>query len=138
MRAPGESNGAQRMYNLGSAAAATGLNKSSVLRAIKAGRISATKSEVGEWQIQPAELHRVYPPVAEQPAQAQPKQHSAMAQVAGLEAEIRGLRDVAELLRAQLSETRTDRDHWREVASRLTLPKPEQTKRRWWWLRSTG
>jgi hypothetical protein len=120
------------MYNLGSAAAATGLNKSSVLRAIKAGRISATKSEVGEWQIQPAELHRVYPPVAETTEPAQPEQSGATVRVAGLEAEIRGLRDVAELLRAQLTETRVDRDQWREVASRLALPNAEQKRRPWW------
>jgi hypothetical protein len=36
--------------------------KSTVLRAIKAGRISGTKDEQGEWHVEPAELHRVYPP----------------------------------------------------------------------------
>ena len=35
--------------------------KSTVLRAIKAGRISGTKDEQGEWHVEPAELHRVYP-----------------------------------------------------------------------------
>jgi hypothetical protein len=47
-------------YTLG----ACGLNKSTVLRAIKAGKVSATRDEHGQWQIDPAELHRVYPPVA--------------------------------------------------------------------------
>jgi hypothetical protein len=57
--------GAQRMsYTLAAAAAACGLNKSTVLRAIKAGKISGTKDEHGEWHIEAAELHRVYPPVA--------------------------------------------------------------------------
>ena len=51
-------------YTLGTAAHACGLNKSTVLRAIKAGKISATRDEHGQWQIDPAELHRVYPPVA--------------------------------------------------------------------------
>jgi hypothetical protein len=36
--------------------------KSTVLRAIKAGRISGTKDEQGEWHVEPAELQRVYPP----------------------------------------------------------------------------
>jgi hypothetical protein len=36
--------------------------KSTVLRAIKAGRISGTKDEQCEWHVEPAELHRVYPP----------------------------------------------------------------------------
>jgi len=57
--------GAQRMsYTLAAAAAACGLNKSTVLRAIKAGKISGTKDEHGKWHIEAAELHRVYPPVA--------------------------------------------------------------------------
>src|SRR5215468_3381277 len=57
--------GAQRMsYTLAAAAAACGLNKSMVLRAIKAGKISGTKDDHGEWHIEAAELHRVYPPVA--------------------------------------------------------------------------
>jgi hypothetical protein len=43
-------------YTLGTAANACGLNKSTVLRAIKAGKISATRDE-----------HRVYPPVASTP-----------------------------------------------------------------------
>ena len=55
------------MHTLGTAAKATGLNRSTVLRAIKSGKISATKNEHGEWQIDPAELHRVFPPVADAP-----------------------------------------------------------------------
>ena len=47
-------------YTLAAAAAACGLNKSTVLRAIKAGKISGTKDEHGEWHIEAAELHRVY------------------------------------------------------------------------------
>ena len=49
-------------YTLAAAAAACGLNKSTVLHAIKA--ISGTKDEHGEWHIEAAELHRVDPPVA--------------------------------------------------------------------------
>jgi hypothetical protein len=48
-------------YSLSQAAEAVGMNRSSILRAIKAGKISASKDEQGEWQIEPAELHRVYP-----------------------------------------------------------------------------
>jgi hypothetical protein len=53
-------------YTLGTAAKAIGLSKSTILRAIKSGKVSATKNEAsGDWNIDPAELHRVYPPVAE-------------------------------------------------------------------------
>src|SRR5512132_4649751 len=49
------------MYSLKQAADAVGRGKPAVLKAIKAGRISAHKNENGEWQIDPAELHSVYP-----------------------------------------------------------------------------
>ena len=52
-------------YSLREAAGAVGKGKPAVLKAIQSGKISAKKDEHGEWQIEPAELHRVYPPVSE-------------------------------------------------------------------------
>jgi hypothetical protein len=52
-------------YTLASAAAACDVNKSTILRAIKSGKISETKDQHGEWHVEPAGLHRVYPPVAD-------------------------------------------------------------------------
>jgi len=49
-------------YTLGEAARATGKAKPTIARAIQAGRISASRSDDGSWVIDPAELHRVYPP----------------------------------------------------------------------------
>jgi hypothetical protein len=43
--------------------AAAGINKSTVLRHIKAGKISATRDDAGGWQIDPAEFHRLFPPL---------------------------------------------------------------------------
>lgn len=51
------------MYSLKEAAEACGRGKPAILKAIQKGRISATKSQLGEWEIDPSELHRVYPPV---------------------------------------------------------------------------
>lgn len=51
-------------YSLKQAATATGRTKPTILRAIQLGKISAQKDEHGEWQIDPAELHRVYKPVS--------------------------------------------------------------------------
>src|SRR3954454_13955697 len=51
-------------YSLKQAADATGRTKPTILRAIQTGKISATKSAMGEWEIDPAELHRGYRPVA--------------------------------------------------------------------------
>src|SRR5437879_2510367 len=52
-------------YTLGEAAKATGMSKAALSRAIKNGTISAVRQEDGSFQIDPAELHRVYPPLAE-------------------------------------------------------------------------
>lgn len=51
------------MYSLKQAAEAVGRGKPAILKAIKSGRISAQKDAFGQWQIEPVELHRVYPPV---------------------------------------------------------------------------
>jgi hypothetical protein len=50
-------------YTLGQASKATGLHKTRLSRAIKNGVISATKTPQGGYLIDPAELHRVFPPV---------------------------------------------------------------------------
>ena len=102
------------MHNLVSAAAATGVNRSTILRAIKAGRISAQRDETNGWQIDPAELHRVFPPLP-----------SGATTATQLGATTDAL--VAEL-RAVIADLRRDRDAWREAfenAQRL-LPRPTQ------------
>jgi len=48
------------MYSLKEAADACGRGKPAILKAIQKGRISANKNQLGEWEIDPAELHRVY------------------------------------------------------------------------------
>jgi hypothetical protein len=61
-------------YSLVTAAAATGVSRTTVLRAINAGKISAERDAQGAWVIQPGELHRVFPPLpllAAPPAQVQ-------------------------------------------------------------------
>jgi hypothetical protein len=46
-------------YTLAETAAACGLDKS----AVRSGRISGTRDDLGVWHVEPAELHRVFPPV---------------------------------------------------------------------------
>jgi chromosome segregation ATPase len=50
-------------YTLTEAAAATGKARSTIFKACKSGKISYTTDAHEEIQIDPAELHRVYPPV---------------------------------------------------------------------------
>ena len=52
-------------YTLGTAAKATGRNKTTILRAIKDGKLSALRDAAsGAWLIEPSELHRVYRAIA--------------------------------------------------------------------------
>jgi hypothetical protein len=48
-------------YTLGTAAKATGKAKSTILRSIKSGVVSAQKTADGSYEIEPSELHRVFP-----------------------------------------------------------------------------
>ena len=111
--------------SLQQAADAAGVNKSTVLRAIKAGKVSATRNEHDQWLIDPAELHRVYPPAgagngkmkgagndAHQADLMEANQRAAMAEL-----------EVG-LLRGTIEDLRRDRDSWREQAQRLALPAP--------------
>lgn len=139
------------MYNLVSAAAATGVNRTTILRAIKAGRISAQRDAQGGWEVDPAELHRVFPPLpcAAQGAQA-PTQPDAQA-----DALVAELRNIIADLRQNREDLRQDRDHWREAfkAAQRLLPMPAQhgaqatpkvdssqssLVRAWRWMRKTA
>jgi hypothetical protein len=51
-------------YTLTEAAQATGKVRSTIFKACKKGKISYTTDANGEMLIEPAELHRVYPPVS--------------------------------------------------------------------------
>ena len=57
-------NGVQNaMYlSLGQAARETGKSKSVISNALKSGRLSGRRNEKEEWEIDPAELFRVFPP----------------------------------------------------------------------------
>jgi excisionase family DNA binding protein len=55
-------------YTLNQAAEATGRSKPTILRAIQSHKISAARDGATQaWLIEPAELHRVYPPVTNAP-----------------------------------------------------------------------
>jgi hypothetical protein len=103
-------------FTLGTASQATGTAKSTILRAIKAGRISATRDELGQWQIDPAELARVFPLLAipsapVTPPGATPEQPPAARDAPAIERDATTDMLVAEL-RATLTDMRQDRDRW--------------------------
>jgi excisionase family DNA binding protein len=52
-------------YTVAEAARAAGKSKSTLLRAIQSGKLSAARDPVTDgWLIEPAELHRVFPAVS--------------------------------------------------------------------------
>ena len=126
-------------YTLAGAAAATGLNKTTILRAIKSGRISGTKNELGEWQVEPAELHRNYPPVAGPRAGSDALPRDAATTLPSA-AEARARAFLAEQrlsdLKALIADMQADRDAWRNQAQRLLIA--DQRAKRPWWQRLAG
>jgi hypothetical protein len=52
--------------SLGQAAKETGMDKSTISRAIKSGKLSATRKENGGYEIDPAELFRVFAPASKE------------------------------------------------------------------------
>ena len=51
-------------YSLQQAADVVGVNKSTVLHAIQAGKVFATRNKHDQWLLEPAELRRAYPSAA--------------------------------------------------------------------------
>jgi excisionase family DNA binding protein len=113
------------MFSLSEAAKQSGQSKSTIWRAIKAGRVSATRIDGGDYQIE-AELYRVFPPgTAAERAGPVSLKHDATGverdETALLRAEIDNLRQIGEMLRGQLEDVKQDRDAWRGQAQAGTL-----------------
>lgn len=119
------------MYTLKEAAEAVGLGKPALLKQIQRGKLSATRDPLGRWRIDPAELHRVYPPKGE--IEQWETHNASMELVAArtkLEALERENRDLRETLQRETANLQEERDHWRKMALSL-LPAPE-TRLPWW------
>lgn len=120
-------------YSLKQAAEATGKSKPTILRAIQSGKVSALKDPHGEWQIEPAELHRVYEPVPERIVSKEDDcndtQHSDSSFETGM------LSGEVEQLRERLALAQLDRERERKDASdqiddlRRRLDQSEQERR---------
>jgi excisionase family DNA binding protein len=120
------------VYTLGEAAKATGKSKAAISQAIANNKISATKDGNGRYQIDPAELHRLYPAKKTIPNESS---HFLTPDQTG---EIERLKATVEGLERLCRQIEGERDSLREQNTRLTalLPPPEQSpappRRRWW------
>jgi hypothetical protein len=116
-------------YTLGAAAKAVGMSKTSILRSIKAGRISATRDDFGHWCIEPVELHRVYPAVTDvTEANGTGERAVSGGDAALVEANVRAslleqrlsdLKAALNDMRGQRDDMREQRDRWQAQAERL-------------------
>ena len=111
------------VYTLGEAAKATGKSKATISKSIKNGRISARKDATGTFQIDPSELHRVYPPTTNNEHLEPPTNTSENPNIDGI---IRELQARLEAAHERLSDKETviadlreDRDRWRQQATAL-------------------
>lgn len=115
-------------YTAGQAAKATGVATATITRALKSGKISGQKDENGSWVIDPAELHRVFPPVSQKEHESSSmKQNATPYEAPERAGEIRALEREVLTLRDALSDAREDRDKWRDMAERLALASPEKS-----------
>jgi hypothetical protein len=115
------------LYTLAAAATATGLSRSAILRAIKSGKIFATKDELGEWRVEPAELHLVFPPVAMRGGGSDRPQRFSSADLEDMTAQIEALlRQAGDRLRQQFDAVRRDRDGDRHQGQATQLRFAEQ------------
>ena len=96
-------------FTLGQAAKATGRSKAGILNAIKSGRLSASRDDKNQWQIDPAELHRVYPPVvATSNDNGNAEHYETPSNPKALQAELDAIREERERERRQLQATIDD------------------------------
>lgn len=125
------------VYTLGTAAKACGVSKSTIHRAIRSGRISARAKDDGQgYEIDPAELHRVFPPISEEVTRNSSHEGSVVrsgtgsgngenhpqpdievaVRLARAEASLEALKEVLELERKRAEELRAERDRWAGIA----------------------
>jgi excisionase family DNA binding protein len=130
------------------AARRVGLHRSSLFRAIRSGRLSATRTEGGDFLIDASELFRVYPPKNKGPQGTHPDASDASGcveprapahettinelrlRLTALEAELCAQRELVSRLDQDKADLMRQRDGWQGQAERLALAPP--SKRSWW------
>jgi hypothetical protein len=150
------------MLTLAQAAAMTGMNRSSILRAIKRGALTGSKDHNDVWHVDGAELARVFPVNTQGARQDTHPDALAAHKLAVAEERISELKERLEEMRQERDRDRAGEDAWkaqcetisrqlalpaRQDAQALQLPaeappaavEPSSPWRRTWrWLRTTG
>lgn len=128
------------LYSLTDAAKAVGRTRQALQMAIKKGTISAQKNALGQWEIDAAELHRVYQPIKACPEATGQNFHlldgEKEAQIRELQARLESMERLATVLQRERDDWKQQADEWRMQAK--ALPAGEEAPRRGFWARLFG
>ena len=108
-------------YTLGQASNATGRSKSTIQAAIKSGRISAQKDDIGQWSIDPAELHRVYPVAVLSTHEKNDLAHSETSKIIELEGRLKALQGLLEEVKHGRDKAEENAAAWQAQAEAIKL-----------------
>lgn len=112
--------------SLGQAAKEAGVSKATISKALKTGRLSFVSKSTAGYEIDPAELFRVFTP---KPLVTVSSERSQTPVETG---KSDSDRFELQLLRERVEDLQRDRDAWREQAQRLALTGPEQQPKKGW------
>lgn len=112
-----------KYLTLGEASKETGVQKSTLSKALKSGKLSYVEKTSSGYKIEPSELFRIYPrkpkeTVSDTVVDKRPDTLETTPDFIRLQVEV-------EQLRERLTETQEQRDKWQAQAMQLALPKPE-------------
>ena len=112
-----------KYLTLGEASKETGVQKSTLSKALKSGKLSYVEKTSAGYKIEPSELFRIYPrkpkeTVSDTVVEKRSDTLETTPDFIRLQVEV-------EQLRERLAETQEQRDKWQAQAMQLALPKPE-------------
>ena len=124
-------------HTLGTAAKAVGKSKSTISKAIASGKISAHRLPNGSFEIDPSELHRVYPPNASETGETE---RLATPQKTGENTNENMILQVKlDAAHQRIADLEEDRAQWRQQANTLLLKvEKSQPEAKGFWKRLLG
>lgn len=117
-------------YSLGQAAKAAGVSKSTISKALSTGRLSYVEKDSAGYRIDPAELHRVFPPkppeTSTETARSNDHERGANAPTPDdtatlLAVELAGAKALLDEKDRRIADLESDRDEWRKQAQVLAI-----------------
>lgn len=114
--------------SLGQAAKETGKSKGTISKALSSGRLSYVRKEGNQYQIDPAELFRVFPQKKQETAQNERLETPVNANGNSvLEKELELVRERLKEKDEIIADLRQDRDLWRQQATNLLTDQREKS-----------